>query len=262
MQALILVGGLGTRMRSVVADRPLALLSVAGEPVLAQCLRRLVAQGVQDIVLATGHLGLPIRAYFGDGKAYGCQIRYSQEAARLGTAGALRLAEPLLAERFLVLHGNAVVDFNVQDLLTQHQQARADATLLVAQPAADETPDLKLDSQGLIVEVDRREPGVTHRWAGVGLMERRVVRLVPLGVSDLEKSVFPALARRRMLRSVALTGGYYSVAAPRAYARTLAAFAPRQAATSATGGGQDPASGSAPPNQARPQGAPPQDPQP
>lgn len=226
MQAVILAGGQGMRMRSVVADRPPCMLLVAGRPLLEHLIRRLVDQGVRDIVLATGYRSMPIRAHFGDGHLFGCEIRYSQESAHLGTAGALRLAEPLLAERFLLLHGNALVDLDVEAFAARHAQTHGDALLGVGRPEVGQAPDVRLDAEGRVLAMGAREDGCNAAWNGVALLEHRVVRLVPLGVSDLEQSVFVALARRHAVHGMQLPGARHSVATPEAYARTLAAHAP------------------------------------
>lgn len=220
MQALILAGGKGTRLRAVLAEKSTCMAPVAGEPLLAHIIRRLVAQEVRDIVLATGYLAVPIRTHLGDGKALGCRIHYSQEAYALGTAGALRQAEPMLEERFLVLAGNALVDLDVASFAAQH---RGDALLGLIAPPAGEQPDIVLGADGLITAVGPREAGVNATWAGVALLERRALRLVPVSPSDLEQSVFPGLVRRKVLRGVMLGGQVHRVRTPAEYRALRAA---------------------------------------
>jgi len=111
----ILCGGKGTRIASIAGDLPKALLSVAGEPFLAHQLRWLRAAGATDVVLLTGYRGEAIRAYAGDGGAFGLHLGYSQDGdAPRGTAGAVKRALPLLGEAFLTVYGDALLNADLQ----------------------------------------------------------------------------------------------------------------------------------------------------
>ena len=103
IQVVILAGGLATRLGELTKNRPKSLLEILGKPFLAYQLEVLRANGITDIVLCIGHLGTQIQDIFGDGSQYGVHIRYSLENKPLGTAGALKNAEPLLLKNFFVL---------------------------------------------------------------------------------------------------------------------------------------------------------------
>jgi NDP-sugar pyrophosphorylase family protein len=114
MPVAILAGGLATRLQPITEKIPKSLVAVAGEPFLAHQLRLLRAQGVTRAVLCVGHLGEMIEREFGDGHAWGIELRYSFDGpALLGTGGALRRALPLLGDAFFVLYGDSYlpVDF-------------------------------------------------------------------------------------------------------------------------------------------------------
>src|SRR5262245_29284658 len=108
--ALILVGGLGARLRSALTDRPKALAPVDGRPFLAFLLGQLPAAGIRRVVLCTGYRAHQVEETFGS--RYGdLALTYSREETPLGTGGALRLAVPRMdAERFLVLNGDSYID--------------------------------------------------------------------------------------------------------------------------------------------------------
>jgi molybdopterin-guanine dinucleotide biosynthesis protein A len=113
VQALVLAGGLATRMRPHTLTVPKSLLPVAGRPFVEWQLERLVAAGLRDIVMCIGHLGEQIRAHVGDGARFGARIAWSQEGPKLlGTAGAVRAALPLLARTFLVTYGDSYLPFD------------------------------------------------------------------------------------------------------------------------------------------------------
>jgi len=104
----ILAGGLATRLQPITEKIPKSLVTVAGEPFLAHQLRHLRAQGIERVVLCVGHLGEMIEQEFGDGRAWGLDLRYSFDGPTLlGTGGALRQALPLLGGAFFVLYGDS-----------------------------------------------------------------------------------------------------------------------------------------------------------
>ena len=112
-QAVILAGGLGTRMLPRTERVPKILLPVAGRPFAAWLLERLAAAGFTEALLCVAHLGDAVRSEVGDGRAYGIRVRYADEGPTLlGTAGALRRALPDLAESFLVTYGDSFLPFD------------------------------------------------------------------------------------------------------------------------------------------------------
>ena len=92
MQAIILAGGLGTRLRSVVSDRPKPMALVEGKPFLEYVLQGLKKSGIDDIIFAVGYKGGMVEEYFGDGSRFGIRARYAYEEELLGTAGAIKNA--------------------------------------------------------------------------------------------------------------------------------------------------------------------------
>ena len=130
--AVILAGGTGTRLRSVVADRPKVLAPVGGKPFLAHLLDQLLEQGVQKVVLCTGYQGEQVQDYFGD-SYQGISLNYSREDRALGTGGALLQARPLLdSDSVLVLNGDSYCRTDLQASLASHRQRCARATIVLA----------------------------------------------------------------------------------------------------------------------------------
>ena len=107
MQAIILAGGLGTRLRSVVSDRPKPMALVEGKPFLEYVLQGLKKSGIDDIIFAVGYKGGMVEEYFGDGARFGIRARYAYEEELLGTAGAIKNAGKYVTdEQFFVLNGD------------------------------------------------------------------------------------------------------------------------------------------------------------
>jgi NDP-sugar pyrophosphorylase family protein len=220
--AVVLAGGLGTRLRPIIGDLPKALAPVRGRPFLAYQLELLKRRGITRIVLCTGYGHDLIQAHCGDGAALGMQILYSVEEQPLGTAGALQQARRHLQETFLVLNGDTYFVADISALLANHRQGGAPATLaLVEVPQAGRFGAVTLDAQGHITrfaEKRRRSAGLIN--SGIYVFEPEIwahfPRRVPL---SLENDVFPLLAEQRLLRGHVLEGYHMDIGTPESYAQ-------------------------------------------
>ncbi len=220
--AAVLAGGLGIRLRPVVADRPKVLADVRGRPFLAYILDQLAAVGIRDVVLCTGWLGEQVEEALGS--RYGSlHLTYSQESSLLGTAGALQLALPLLkSDRVLVMNGDSFCQVDLQDLWQWHQYRDAQATLVLT-----ETEDtgrygrVWVDEEGLVLGFDEkgseRGPGLIN--AGVYLLNREML-LTPTAqrAGSLERDVFPSWVGQG-LYGYKSQAPFLDIGTPEAYAK-------------------------------------------
>ena len=131
MKIVVIAGGQGTRIASVNADIPKAMIPIDGKPILEYQLLMAQRYGFTDFLFIIGYLGDQIREYFGDGAKGGVTIEYFQEKQPLGTAGALGYLKDKLTEEFFVFYGDTVMDFDMIHMLDFHHRKHADATLLV-----------------------------------------------------------------------------------------------------------------------------------
>jgi len=132
MPAVILAGGLATRLGRLTRDMPKAMVEVAGRPFLWHQLHLLKQNGVRRVVLLVGHLGEMIQRYFEDGTALGVSLQYSFDGPKLlGTAGAIRKALPLLPEQFFVLYGDSYLPCNYAHVEAAFRQSRAPAMMVI-----------------------------------------------------------------------------------------------------------------------------------
>src|SRR3712207_7564587 len=113
MQALILAGGEGTRLRPLTSTVPKPVVPLAGRPFIAFMLDWLRAHGVDDVVMSCGHMAAGVREVLGDGSAYGVRLRFVDEPRPLGTGGAVKWAQDVLDERFLMLNGDVLTDLDL-----------------------------------------------------------------------------------------------------------------------------------------------------
>jgi NDP-sugar pyrophosphorylase family protein len=223
----ILAGGLGTRLRAAVPDRPKGLAPVGERPFLEIQLELLRAQGARRIVLCVGWQAEHIQARLGDGAALGLAITYSVETAGLlGTAGALALAASQLGPRALVLNGDTYFATDYGALVRRHLAARdalgAIATLTVVQVA-----DRSRYGTVLLDAAERRVVGFrekisetvpTRGWvsAGAYVVEAALLERIPPGVpASLERDTFPeALAAGQVVAAAPLPGEFFDIGTP------------------------------------------------
>jgi mannose-1-phosphate guanylyltransferase len=216
MQAVILAGGLGTRLWPLTREVPKPMAPVNGVPFLEIQVRDLVARGVEDILMLTGHLGDRIEAHFGDGSRWGARVRYSREPRPLGTGGALRLALPLLADPFLLLYGDSFLPADYARLVAMLDGSPALGVLAVYRDTSGETtvsPNVALDGDR-VAAYDKRGSG-DHVEAGLSAFRRAVVPM--LGEAEpcsLEAELFPRLAAGGLLLAWRAPRRFYDIGTP------------------------------------------------
>src|SRR5438132_2883298 len=129
MKAVVMAGGMGSRLRLLTVGRPKPMVPIANKPVLEHLFTLLKRNGIDDVIVTLQYMAPSIQNYFGDGEAFGLKLRYSTEETPLGTAGSVRLASGLMDEPFLVLSGDALADFDLKAIADYHRRTESLATL-------------------------------------------------------------------------------------------------------------------------------------
>jgi NDP-sugar pyrophosphorylase family protein len=239
MQAVILAGGLGTRLGPLTRKMPKPMVPVAGVPYLEHQLLLLARQSFHDVLLLTGYLGDQIESYFGNGASLGLRLRYSREAQPLGTGGALRDARRHLEESFLLLYGDSLLPIEYAAATRRLKDSAALGLIVVYRDPFGETavrPNVALDRSGLVTRYDKTaavDPGLEYVEAGVSCFRRDVLDLLPAaGPASFEQCVFPRLIGRRQLAALPTAQRFYDIGTPerlRAIEEYLRAPAEREA---------------------------------
>jgi mannose-1-phosphate guanylyltransferase len=199
MQALILAGGEGTRLRPLTSTVPKPVVPLVDRPFIAFMLDWLRGHGVDDIVMSCGFLASGVRNVLGDGSAYGVRLRYVEEPRPMGTGGAVKFAESLLDERFLMLNGDVLTDLDVTAQLALHEQRGARATLAltpVEDPSAYGLVRTREDGEvtGFVEKPAPDQIDTYNISAGIYVLERSVLELLrPDEPASIERDVFPRL---------------------------------------------------------------------
>ena len=202
MKAVILVGGLGTRLRPLTINTPKATVPVLNTPFLEYVIRRLSRHNVRQIFLALSHLAQPIEDYFGNGSQFGVRLHYVLEKTALGTAGAVKNSEKYLDETFLVLNGDIFTDLDITAMMAFHGQRRSKATIALT-PVADPTSYglIETDAQGRVrrfLEKPSWDQVTTNMInAGSYILEPEIMSHVPPQTNfSFEHQLFPFLLDR------------------------------------------------------------------
>src|SRR3989304_7577631 len=124
MQAVILAGGEGTRLRPMTCNTPKAMVPLLNRPFLEHLLDYLKQHGIRDVVLTMGYLPERVQSYFGNGSQFEVRLAYLIERSPLGTAGAVKNAEALLKEPFLVINGDILTEIDLTAMIRQHREIK------------------------------------------------------------------------------------------------------------------------------------------
>jgi NDP-sugar pyrophosphorylase family protein len=200
-RAILLVGGLGTRLRSVLPATPKALASVGSKSFLDLLVRQLRHQGIRHMVMCTGHLAEQIENEFGDGRAWDVVIEYSRETEALGTAGAIKRAEPYLhgINDFLVMNGDSFLEVDFHDFVRFHRGHGGLVSIAGwrARNAA-RYGTVRMEASGRVTAFEEKtgnnSPGLIN--GGVYVFGRAVLEYIPETPASLERDVFPHLLDR------------------------------------------------------------------
>lgn len=216
-QAVILAGGLGTRMRPVTETIPKPMIPVCGRPFLEHQLELLRRNGINRVLLLVSYLGEQIEQYFRHGDSMKMQIDYSYESSPLGTGGALKNASAKLEGKFLLLNGDTFLDVDYAAVVADFREHKPEA-LIVARKSPDmPVPNnLAVSSDGRVTAYQKRNPeNMTCTDAGAIVLSRKVLDdIAPGQVCSLEEQIFPKLIQRGMMRVWVTPEPFFDMGSP------------------------------------------------
>jgi NDP-sugar pyrophosphorylase family protein len=227
MKAMILAAGLGTRMRPLTDHCPKPLLPLLLQPMLDHILTQLPRQGIRDVIINLHHHADQFARWLGDGSRWGVQLALSFEPEILGTAGALKLVEPLLRDApFLVLNADVLIDLDLQALWHWHCERQALVTMVLRpDPAARSYGPVLVDANDRVRLINGRPsthvpaPSEETMFACVQVVDPQVLEHIPSGCFSMTTSdVYPALIERyAAVYGYRYTGYWMDIGAPERY---------------------------------------------
>jgi NDP-sugar pyrophosphorylase family protein len=226
IKAVLLVGGLGTRLRSAVPSGPKVLASVGKRSFLDLLIGQLRSQGIHRLVMCTGYLADYIEKEFGNGRAWSVEIEYSKEEQPLGTGGAVKLAARYLENdsEFLVMNGDSFLEMDFHKFMEFHRGHDAMATIAVFRVEnTNRYGTVNVDGdgrvQGFAEKTGRDVPGLVN--GGVYIFKQSVLQCIPEHPSSLEKDIFPRLLDHGVYAQEQ-RGMFIDIGTPADYARAQA----------------------------------------
>lgn len=228
--AVVLAGGLGTRLRPVVGDLPKSMAPVNGRPFLEKIVSLLSRNGMRDFVFCVGYLKEAIVGHFGDGSSWDVRIRYAAEDEPLGTGGALRNALPLLSGGFLLLNGDTWLDIDYREFLEFHrlkakEEGSAGSVALVSTADRGAFGSVVMGADGRLLSFSEKSQAAGPGWINSGaiFLEPSIFRYIPLsGPSSLERDVIPAaLSAGAGFFGFPASGVFVDIGTPEGYRKIL-----------------------------------------
>ena len=217
---VILAGGLGTRLRPVVSDRPKALAEVFARPFLTYLFDQLEYAGAREVILCTGYMAGTVREEIGN--SYGSlRIKHSMENMPLGTGGALRLALPLIkSDTVMVMNGDSYVNADLETFLAWFLRKRIAAALLLAKVHDTNRYGRVVTSNDGRIETFEEKGGIEGEgWinAGIYLLQKKVVETISPGkTSSLERELFPGLIGKK-IHGYHCEGEFIDIGTPKSF---------------------------------------------
>lgn len=225
MDAIIMAGGEGTRLKSVTGNTPKPMALLAGKPVLEHILLLLKKQGIRRVCISLRYRPEAITSYFGSGEKWGLDIKYCVESTPLGTAGGVKACMPFCrGDSFLVISGDCACDFDLRRLIAAHQVRRSAVTMALfpcTSPLRYGT--VLTDGKGRIIAFTEKPS-----WSkvvsdlvntGIYIVSKNAMALVPDGKAfDFSRELFPLLMKRGYeLGAVIMQGYWCDIGTPREY---------------------------------------------
>ena len=217
MQMVVLAGGLGTRLRPLTEEIPKSLIPVNGRPFLEYQLELFKRSGISDVVLCVGHLGDEIKKYFGDGSRFGLDIRYSEEGEHLlGTAGAIRNAEAVLAGEFFLTYGDSYLLLDYRAVMDSFWRRDKLGLMVVYRNRNHLDRSNVIVDGGLIKVYDKggRTPGMDYINYGVSLLRKEALSLIPPDRPFTQEEFYQLLIGQEQLLAFETGQRFFEIGSP------------------------------------------------
>ena len=217
MQIVILCGGKATRLYPLTKKIPKSMMRFEGKPFLEKQLDLLKKNRIFDIVLCVGYKAEQIKKYFGDGKNFGVKIKYSSDKKKLlGTGGALKKAENLLEDSFLVMWGDSYLPFNFQKAIKFFKKSNKPGMMIVFKNLNKYEPSNVEVKNNLVKSYSKKRKTKKMKYIdyGISIYRKEVLKHLPKNqICDLTK-LQQALIKKRQLLAYPAEKRFYQIGSP------------------------------------------------
>ena len=213
MKAIILAGGLGTRLQPYTTFIPKPMLPLGEKPLLEHLIGWVKKNGVKDIVLCVSYLRKTIEDYFGDGKKFGVKIEYATSNKPLATAGQLKTAEKLINDTFVCIYGDSIFDFNLKNMINEHKKKKSFITMSLYEYKTNiKYGVIDTKNNGRVTTWNEKPEIKAKINMGCYIMERDILGFIPknkpYGMDDVIKK---AISKRKNVNSILTKKGFIDI---------------------------------------------------
>jgi NDP-sugar pyrophosphorylase family protein len=223
---VILAGGKGTRLRSVVSDLPKILAPVKGRPFITYLFEQLISVGFSQVILCTGYMAERVESIIGN-QYKGLRIRYSHEETPQDTGGAIRMVAGKCTKDLLIMNGDSFLDVDLRAFIIFHQNHSSEASIILAEMSdCGRYGQVTIGENFLVTNFKEKEPDTGRGFvnAGIYLICRKLLlQILPEGVSSMERDFFPAVAGKS-LYGFPCNGKFIDIGLPQTYSEAESFF--------------------------------------
>ena len=222
MKAVILAGGLGTRLRPLTNKKPKPMLPLGKKPLLEHLIKWIKKNGVKDIVLCVSYLHETIEKYFEDGSKFGVKIEYAISSKPLATAGQLKTAEKFIDDTFVCVYGDTILDFNLKNMIIQHKEKKSFITMSLYEYKTNIRYGVIDTKNNGKVSAWNEKPEIKAKVnIGCYVMEPAILSFIPKNRSfGMDTVVKKAISKRKDVNSFLSKKGFVDIGDKETYEKT------------------------------------------
>ncbi|MCV0412146.1 nucleotidyltransferase family protein [Nitrosarchaeum sp.] len=213
MKAVILAGGLGTRLQPYTTFLPKPMLPLGEKPILEHLIEWTQKNGVKSIVLCVSYLRKTIEDYFEDGKRFGVNIEYAVSNKPLATAGQLKTAEKFIDDTFVCMYGDSIFDFNLRNMIKHHKQKKSFVTMNLYEYKTNLPYGvIETTKTGKVVAWNEKPEITANVNTGCYVMEPEIMELIPKNVPyGMDDVIRKAMSKNKLVSSVVSKKGFLDI---------------------------------------------------
>lgn len=213
MKAVILAGGLGTRLQPYTTFLPKPMLPLGEKPILEHLVDWSKKNGIKSVVLCVSYLRKTIEDYFEDGKRFGVSIEYAVSNKPLATAGQLKTAEKFIDGTFVCMYGDSIFDFNLRSMINQHQQKKSFVTMSLYEYKTNLPYGvIETTKTGKVIAWNEKPEIKANINMGCYVMEPGVMDLIPKNIPyGMDDVIKKAMAKKKLIGSIVSKKGFLDI---------------------------------------------------
>jgi len=219
MKAVILAGGLGTRLRPLTNKKPKPMLPLGKKPLLEYLIEWIKKNGVKEIVLCVSYLHKMIEDYFGDGQKFGVKIEYAISSKPLATAGQLKTAQKFIDDTFVCVYGDSIFDFSLKNMIAEHKEKKSFITMgLYEHKTSIKYGVVDTKNNGKVLSWNEKPVIKSKINMGCYIMEPNILNFIPKNKPyEMDVVIKKAISKRKTVNSILIKNGFIDVGDKKTY---------------------------------------------